>query len=320
MRTRLYFIVYVVDHFFSVAYGRPPMTRDFELLSSPMAFLDCEFAVEDDARLVSQLELWSINSCIFDTFGVDRGMAVPQRLLPQLRRLSIALDTWWADWDDRFGRIKQVNHHHKKDVALHFHFAKLYLCSHVFSGASPEGGPYQLSSEMDEFADSAILSASSIIRVIIADQEIKSFLGILPTYFDTVIVFAAVFLLKLVHRAPANIRIDREEILGLVRHLVTVLRNVTAQMHTQHLLSNIATSIRKLLDRNRQSSNLPTEPFSTTVTSGQVPVPPRDQYWLMSPSDSIFLGSYDFLWPQDTDLDFDFSDLPPMPPASRPFE
>ena len=84
IRTRLYFLVYICDHHFSVAYGRPPMTREFDTLSPPRAFLDSEFANEADARIVSQLEIWSISSRVHDTFGVDTETMIPQRLLASI--------------------------------------------------------------------------------------------------------------------------------------------------------------------------------------------------------------------------------------------
>ena len=73
------------------------MTREFSSLSSPLAFLDSKFATEGDTVLISQVEIWSTNSRIFDTFGVDPETKIESRLLPQLRRLNIALETWRDD-------------------------------------------------------------------------------------------------------------------------------------------------------------------------------------------------------------------------------
>lgn len=73
------------------------MTHEFTLLSSPLAFLGNDFATGEDNMLISQVAFWSINSRIFDTIGVDPEMAVSERLIPQLRRLSINLNTWRSD-------------------------------------------------------------------------------------------------------------------------------------------------------------------------------------------------------------------------------
>ena len=289
------------------------MTREFDTLSPPRAFLDSEFANEADARIVSQLEIWSISSRVHDTFGVDTETIIPQRLLSQFRRLSIALDTWRADWGDRFSRNLFVGSYPQKGVGLHFHFAELYLCSHVFRGPQSEPPP-RLAAEMEEFASAGISSACSIVRTIVVDEEIQSYLGGLPTYFDTMIAFSAVFLLKITHKSPANIKIDKEEIFGLIKQLIVVLNNVTSRTHAQHILSSIAASIGKLLDRTRQALTISYDQPSGFALPQQADTLPKEQQdWLTSPSDPMFLGNYDFLWPQDTDLDFDFSNFDPMP-------
>jgi hypothetical protein len=280
------------------------MTREFKSLSSPMAFLNSSFATEKDARLISQVEIWSTNGRVFDTFGVDPEMAISDKLLPQIRRLNIALDTWRADWSDRLCHTAATDNPLNVDIALHFHFAKLYLCSHVFRGTQPETESHHSSSEMDEFANLAVYSASSILRLVITDEEIHSLLRNLPAYFDTMLAFAAVFLLKMTRKCPADLKIDKEEIWGLVEQLVTVLTHVTTGMYAQHLLYNITANIKSLLHTTRQPQPAIAQPTGLTN-------PISTQDLLLPSSDSIFLDNYDFFWPQDIDLDFDFSDMPP---------
>jgi hypothetical protein len=278
------------------------MTRDFSLLSSPLAFLDSEFATKEDNALISQLEIWSISSRIFDTFGVDPEMAVSERLIPQLQRLSISLKTWRTDWTDRIARNGGMGTNLTIGIDLHFYFAKLYLCSHVFRGSHSERDSQQISSNMKEFAHSAMDSAASIVRLIVDDRSVQSSLAELPTYYHTMLAFAAVFLLKIARRGPTNIRIDRDESFGLMERFIAVLTNVTAKVHQQHSLYNIATSIRKLLQTTRQS----TEANGGMTSSFEPGGPMNDEDWPMLSAD--FLLNHDFLWPQDTDFQFDFSE------------
>jgi hypothetical protein len=70
-RTRLYFLVYICDHHCSLIYGKPSLTREFESLKTPKAFLGSKFCTPADAKLISQIELWSISSRVFDVFGAD---------------------------------------------------------------------------------------------------------------------------------------------------------------------------------------------------------------------------------------------------------
>lgn len=286
------------------------MTHEFASLISPRNFLDTEFATEDDARLVSQVEIWSISSRIFDTFGTDTDTPIPEQLLPQFRRLSISLDTWRADWNERFMINNHVGNYPKKGVGLHFNFAKLYLCSHVFRGAAQtENTTFQNSPEMEEFANAAVHSATSILRVIVTDNEIQSYLDGLPTYFDTMIAFAVVFLLKVITKHPDGVRIDRAEIFRLLEQLITILKNVTSRMHPQHLLSSIANSIGKLLERSRQQFVLNPHGGSSSHQSTSYTAAPATSNWMMSPSDSMFLENYDFLYQQAGDFNFDFYDF-----------
>src|SRR6201999_3071379 len=153
LRTRLYYLVFVCDHHFSICYGRPPLTRDFSAITPPSQFLQSEFATEDDARLVSQGEVWTISTRVFDQFSLDPEAHLSDQLIPQLRRLSIALDTWRADWNERFHVNECVGNYPRKGVGLHFHFAKLFLCSHAFRRAPAAGGEQlQLDPDLDEFA------------------------------------------------------------------------------------------------------------------------------------------------------------------------
>ncbi|RLL96985.1 hypothetical protein CFD26_101531 [Aspergillus turcosus] len=257
LQARLYYLVYVCDHHFSVAYGRPPMSREGLIIDSATRFLEIEHATEDDARLVSQIKEWSILSQVFDTFGVDVDTPVAPQMLPQLRRYSIALDTWHADWNESFVSNRNVGNYPQKGVGLHFHFAKLYLCSHAFRGAPTQSEPACLMSpEMEEIANTGVLSAMSILRVIVSDAEFRSFLNGLPLYFDTMLAFAVVFLLKVATKYATTIRIDTGKILSLVSQTVASLQEITHAMHPQHILVVIADGLGKLLRKCQEPAQL----------------------------------------------------------------
>lgn len=305
LRTRLYYLVFVCDHHFSICYGRPPLTRDFSAITPPSQFLQSEFATEDDSRLVSQVEIWTISTRVFDQFSLDPEAHLSDQLIPQLRRLSIALDTWRADWNEKFHVHDRVGNYPRKGVGLHFHFAKLFLCSHVFRRAPPaEGEHLQLDPDLEEFATNAVHSATSILQVIAADNEIQSYLHGLPAYFDTMIAFAFVFLLKIRIKNPVNLRIDKAGISETLDSLAAVLGNVTTAMHPRHLLTSIASSMRKLLDRSSQSNGPTAAPAQSQAAPGaQAPFDPDNQ-WL-SPTDAMFLENYDFLYSPGADFNFD---------------
>ncbi|KAJ5094276.1 hypothetical protein N7456_010137 [Penicillium angulare] len=248
LQARLYYLVYVCDHHFSIAYGRPPMSREGFIIKSASRILETEHATEDDARLISQVQEWSVLGQVFDTFGVDVETAILPETIPQLRRYSIALDTWLADWNDSFRESRNVGNYPQKGVGFHFHFAKLYLCSHAFRGVPAiENATQSLTPELEDIANAGVLSAMSILRVIVSDAEFRSFMNGLPLYFDTMLAFAVIFLLKVATKYATVIRIDTNQILTLVNQTVTALRDITQFMHRQHLLVIIAEGLERLL-------------------------------------------------------------------------
>ncbi|CAG8255483.1 unnamed protein product [Penicillium salamii] len=250
LRARLYYLVYVCDHHFSIAYGRPPMSREGSIIDSASQLLETEHATEDDARLISQVKEWSILGRVFDTFGVDVDTSIAPQTLPQLRRYSIYLDTWFADWIEQFKANQNVGNYPQKGVGFHFHFAKLYLCSHAFRGIAASGDMARcMSPELEDIANTGVLSAMSILRVIVSDHEFRSFLNGLPLYFDTMLAFAVVFLLKVATKFANVIRIDTAKILTLVTDTVAALSEITREMHGEHLLVVISGGLRRLLER-----------------------------------------------------------------------
>lgn len=226
------------------------MSREGFIIESASRLLETEHATEDDARLISQVKEWSLLGQVFDTFGVDVDTPIAPQSIPQLRRYSIALDTWHADWNESFRENNRVGNYPAKGVGFHFHFAKLYLCSHAFRGVpGVENSAHFFSPELEEIANAGVLSAMSILRVIVSDMEFRSFMNGLPLYFDTMLAFAVVFLLKVATKYATAIRIDTSKILSLVTQTVAALREVTHTMHKQHLLVVIAEGLERLLSR-----------------------------------------------------------------------
>lgn len=322
-RARLYLLVYACDHHFSVAFGRPPLTRECAMIKNARTFLECEHAIEDDARLVSQVLRWSLCSNIFDAFGVDVDKPLADTEVPQLRRFSIALDTLRAEWAERFKPNAHVGNYPRKGVALQYHFAKLYLCSHAFRGVGAEGMASRapdIAMELTEFANSAILSALAILKNVVADPETQSHLNGLPIYFDTMIGFAVVFLVKVSTKFLATVRPNTEEIKELLTSLVPILHNVASSMHQQHLLVSISKNIEKLVQRfcADNAGPVPSSPPRVRSTEHQLSqqaspylqVTHTQSVWdtawdAHSGIDPLFMGEYDFLMNQNMGLDLD---------------
>jgi hypothetical protein len=282
------------------------MVRDFTSITPLSDYLRSEFATQDDARLASQVEIWSIGTRVFDQLSLDPEAHLPNHLTPQIRRLNIALDTWRADWQERLLYSEAIGNYPSKGVTLHYHFAKLFLYSHVFRRPPVMNETSsQLEFDLHEFADCAIQSAMSILQTIMMDHEIQSYIQGLPAYFDTMIAFAFVFLLKITVKNTLGIKIERQTILKTLESMVTVLTKVTATMHPQHLLTNIASSTSKLLERMSVKGTSFEAAPSAAVSADYEDVSfalDSNNQWL-DPTDAMFLENYDFFnFPTTTSL------------------
>jgi hypothetical protein len=185
-RTRLYFLVYTVDHHCSLIYGRPPMTREWRSLKHPRAFLDSALARRSDGDLIGQVEYWSFGRQVFQSFGADVESPVANQRPTALEELSQAYDQWHQNWPSlQNGRI----------TGLYFYTAKLRLLSHVFRGPSAPAPDPANAAKSDALALQAIGSAVETVQGI-ANAESGGWLRTLPAYFSTMIAFACVCLIK----------------------------------------------------------------------------------------------------------------------------
>ncbi|KAF2718651.1 hypothetical protein K431DRAFT_340598 [Polychaeton citri CBS 116435] len=303
LRTRLYYLLYVADHQHSIPYGRPPMTRDDESIRTSLRFLQSKhaLAVEDDARLVSQVHFWLLGSDVYSNLGIDLDQPLNAAKLAQLRRLSIRLDGIRADWTEAFNHNRFVGNYPKKGVGLHHHFSKLYLNSHAFRGVGKPGfKSADVAMDIDELANAAMLSATTILRTVTTDSEIQGYLNGLPTYFDVMIAFAVVFVLKVSTTYASSVSVSISEVRTLVADLVKVLKRVTHNMHSRHILASVAHGAETLLSKcwpedmaMLTSGNDFTLGFNQSTFDQSLY--DMSQNWANSSSDNFFMADFDFL-------------------------
>ncbi|PVH84326.1 hypothetical protein DL98DRAFT_612473 [Cadophora sp. DSE1049] len=306
---RLYYLVYVCDHQFSIAYGRPPLTGEHEAVAAIDLFLACPFATEDDGRLISQVKLWTTSTAVFSSFGTDTRQAIHDSEFGKLLRFKLALDTWRLEWSEKLKPHATIGNYPRKGVGLHYHFAKLYLCSHAFRGVSTDSGDNGtiLSAEMRETADSAVRSAISILRSINTDDEFKSFMSNLPLYFDTMIAFASIFLFRISNTYYHVLQVDATEVLKLLRQSVTILESIASTIRPSHLLARITEGLRRLLGQfqeTRLNSSVDMDNHDHNMDTSDHTQLAHDQIdWTAGASlDGFSLGNYDFLSNQQFEM------------------
>ncbi|KAJ4159903.1 uncharacterized protein LMH87_007840 [Akanthomyces muscarius] len=311
LHARLYYLVYICDHHFSIPFGRPPLTRQCEAIRSVRKFLDFPHTTEDDARLVSHVLRWTVLSEAVDSFGVDVNRPLGDADLPALRRYNINMDTLRAEWMERFAPNPHIGNYPRKGVALQYHFSKLYLCSHAFRGSATRAARMQTQSaevmmELDEIANGAVRAAMSILRSVNADEELQSFFDGLPIYFGTMLAFSIVFLLKVSSKYSSFIQVNSSEILPLISETVTALEKVTSKMHRRHLLVSMTKGMRGLVQKMKLQDA--PRPLPTAAVNPADAQPSAQDPTLSMAADgtdvlgmfgespnNFFMGTYDFL-------------------------
>lgn len=101
---RLWYFLYVCDHHFSIAYGRPPVISENSTLSCHEDFLRLPGITMSDHRLHSQVGVFIILSRIYHVFGPDRSRMIANDEFEILRRFDIDLARWRDQWKPRLGK------------------------------------------------------------------------------------------------------------------------------------------------------------------------------------------------------------------------
>lgn len=70
-RARLWYLLYVLDHHFSIAYGRPPVTAELQAIKEYDVFLKAPECTPSDRRVLSQVTLFIILSKAYNVFGLE---------------------------------------------------------------------------------------------------------------------------------------------------------------------------------------------------------------------------------------------------------
>ena len=195
-RTGLYLLVYICDHQMSLSHGRPPMTHGIKMLKEPKTLLDSKFSTSLDLQLISQVELWSISTQVFDGFGAATVCTFRSWRLSELEHLSDAYERGRQEWTALLETQLKVEPSIPAILDFYFHSARPYLFSHIFRGPEQDFiRPEDTTSTFNSLGRSATQSALSIVYRITELKEAHVSSRLL-FYFSTIIAFASIFLLR----------------------------------------------------------------------------------------------------------------------------
>lgn len=270
---RMWYVLYICDHQFSIAHGRPPIMFNDAAIRGIDSFLASPDATDGDIRLSAQLSLWPILTEAYVLYGTDPELELGDSDFEKLRSFSIAVDQWRTSWHIRSADMPVYGAYPSKGVVLYYHFALFQLNSLALRGISTIPGQnasgVSLSWDRREAANVAINSARSTLRLIIEEQDLRRALVGVPVFTHTMIAMSATFLLKLAvafaagdsvtsfrtrlmvpkDLSPLGLTFATANILSLVTDLTYVLDETAQQVSGMHLVSHINSGIKSLLSR-----------------------------------------------------------------------
>ncbi|CZS92161.1 related to C6 transcription factor [Rhynchosporium graminicola] len=242
---RLWYFLYVCDHHFSIAYGRPPVIHENEIITHHERFLELPTITQADLRLHSQVALFLILTRVYNTFGADIQQTLSEESLVRLRHFNIDLDSWRIKWEPLLAPNRYVLSYPAKGVILHLNFGKLQVGALALRGMTH---PSDLIPDRRELVGTAINCAMGILQMVLEDMDVRTSVVGVPIYLSTMITYSAVFLLK-VHQKWGYFKIGTDPVLvrDLVTRIITLLTEVRAG--ERHLTGHIAVGLTKMLDR-----------------------------------------------------------------------
>ncbi|CAP94333.1 hypothetical protein E8E15_004862 [Penicillium rubens] len=311
-RAQLWYLLYVCDHHFSIAYGRPPVIHEDVVIRNYETFLALPMVVPGDIRLLAQVALFMILTEAYRMFGSDTEQALTDEDFGQLRVYNVAVDQWRLLWQPRSADSAYVRTYPSKGVVLHYHFAKFQLNSLALRALSPSNTPV-FSMDRKESANIAISSAMACLNMVLEEPDIRDAIVGVPIFTHTMVTFSAVFLLKVaINWNTAYLSINSRQVRRLVERVIELMNCVSAG--ERHLTRHIARGLGKMLERfdsweaawQFQGSN------DTAVEGRDVPGGANAMAQGFPPPDLIYgmVGTYGFgldenlLDPSMADFDF----------------
>ncbi|KAK4937648.1 hypothetical protein LTR10_021794 [Elasticomyces elasticus] len=259
-RARLWYLLYVLDHHFSIAYGRPPVTAELQAIKEYDIFLNAPECTPSDRRVLSQVGLFIILSKAYNHFGLEaeRLMDGDDVTLLTHQRFIEDLDRWRYQFRHALNRDVHIGDYPAMGVDLHYYFASMMLNSLALRGRSLVNisSTTTLPTSLRPLASQAINSAHQILIIVLDEPSIRDSMVGVPLYLHTVIAFAVVFLIKMSSRwAGIGVTIDPEEkTKPLVEGVISLFRS--CQAGRNHILYAMADGFERLLRSNLGNGHL----------------------------------------------------------------
>ncbi|KAL4867115.1 hypothetical protein BDV12DRAFT_171774 [Aspergillus spectabilis] len=258
-RVRLWYVLYVCDHQFALAYGRPPMMHEDAAIRNAEKLLTSGLSSKGDHGLVAQVKLFRILASGYFMHGCDPDLELSGADFEILKDFDISVDQWRLEHQPRDGGVAA-----RRDSlippaanALYYHLARFQLNSVALRGISARDASCSSSSETNpssaldmnwerqEASNIAIMAAMNTARLIVENGDLQKALIGLPIFMHAMIAVCASFLLKMavVFGKSDSTGLDCD---GTTLHLPRDLSQHGLNFHTKTALDNVERLVRVL--------------------------------------------------------------------------
>jgi hypothetical protein len=102
-RAQLWYLLYVCDHHFSIAYARPPLIDEREGIANYERYLEDPSTGPGDVRLIAQVSLFMNLTDAYHAFGSDMEQCLEESQFSLLRAFTVEVETWRMKWEPKSG-------------------------------------------------------------------------------------------------------------------------------------------------------------------------------------------------------------------------
>ncbi|KAL4874404.1 hypothetical protein BJY04DRAFT_226105 [Aspergillus karnatakaensis] len=284
-RVRLWYVLYVCDHQFALAYGRPPMMHEDAAIRNAEKLLTSGLSSKGDHGLVAQVKLFRILASGYFMHGCDPDLELSGADFEKLKEFDISVDQWRLEHQSREAGMTA-----RRDSlippaanALYYHLARFQLNSVALRGisardastcsANADSMNLDMNWERQEASNIAIMAAMNTSRLIVEDTNLQRALIGLPIFMHAMIAVCASFLLKMAvvfgksasHAAAPGLvdgtlylptdlsqyglNFHTKTALDHVERLVRVLNQVADNASQRHVVRQVVTGLGELLQR-----------------------------------------------------------------------
>lgn len=113
---QLWYALYVCEHQFSIAYGRPPLIHDDIAIQNIDRFLESPLTTSGEIRLCAQVALFKILTEAYTKFGSDAEQALTEADFQQLRVFNFSIEQWRLAWQPRSADSASIGSYPSKGV------------------------------------------------------------------------------------------------------------------------------------------------------------------------------------------------------------